>query len=237
MARSTRTYVATLTQTRHKIKYAKWKAAQISKALREGLKPAPGPANAEEDEVLAQLVTPVQIGEGAGSEQGANAQDTAAEGTDAADARTRDVSPSDATSPPSPPPADRAPTLPPPPTSDLGTPSAPTAPSPVVSAPQLPTVPQDDARSPPVHVIAPSAPPAPSPAPAAPPARTVHVAPSAPPRADERECALSVMEIAKVQKLSRWASSALDYEDVDTARTHLRDALRILDVAQGDPRV
>lgn len=237
MARSTRTYVATLTQTRHKIKYAKWKAAQISKALREGVKPAPGPANAEEDEVLAQLVTPMQIGEEAGGEQGPDAQDTADEGTNAAETHAKDVGPSDPTSLPSAPPTDHAPTLPPPPTSDLGTPSAPAAPSPVGGAPKLPTVPQDDARSPPVHVIAPSAPPAPSPAPTAPPARTAHVAPTAPPPADERECALSVTEIAKVQKLSRWASSALDYEDVDTARTHLRDALRILDAAQDDPRV
>lgn len=237
MARSTRTYVATLTQTRHKIKYAKWKAAQISKALREGVKPAPGPANAEEDEVLAQLVTPMQIGEEAGGEQGPDAQDAADEGTNAAETHAKDVGPSDPTSSPSVPPTDHAPTLPPPPTSDLGTPPAPAAPSPVGGAPKLPTVPQDDARSPPVHVIAPSAPPAPSPAPAAPPVRTAHVAPTAPPPADERECPLSVTEIAKVQKLSRWASSALDYEDVDTARTHLRDALRILDAAQDDPRV
>ena len=51
-----------------------------------------------------------------------------------------------------------------------------------------------------------------------------------PPQEEERaDCPLSVRDIAHVQKLSRWASSALDYEDIETARKHLREALMTLD--------
>lgn len=48
---------------------------------------------------------------------------------------------------------------------------------------------------------------------------------------DPDACPLSIQEIARVQKMSRWACSALDYEDVETARAQLREALEILDTA------
>lgn len=38
---------------------------------------------------------------------------------------------------------------------------------------------------------------------------------------------LEVTQTARVQKLARWVLSALDYEDLDTARKHLREALDI----------
>ena len=48
---------------------------------------------------------------------------------------------------------------------------------------------------------------------------------------DPDACPLSIQEIARVQKMSRWACSALDYEDVETARAQLREALEILETA------
>ena len=94
---------------------------------------------------------------------------------------------------------------------------------------RLPSVPDDGgAPAAPVHVIAATT------TPSAPPTKAVYTTPSAPPP-PSTDARLSVTEIAKVQKLSRWASSALDYEDVETARTHLQDALRILDSARSPP--
>lgn len=59
-----------------------------------------------------------------------------------------------------------------------------------------------------------------------PAARTVHVLPAAsaptiPPP--------SMRATAQAQKLAKWAVSALDYEDIATARQCLRDALAALD--------
>lgn len=107
--------------------------------------------------------------------------------------------------------------------SQLTTPSPgeqPSAPPLNHTEPLLPSVPtehQDDALHAKVHVIH-------TPDEAAPSAPS---APSAP--LQEADCPLSVQDIAHVQKLSRWASSALDYEDIDTARKQLREALDILD--------
>ena len=96
---------------------------------------------------------------------------------------------------------------------------------------RLPSVPDEGgAPSAPVQVIAATS------APSAPPTKAVHTTPSAPPP-PPTDTRLSVTDIAKVQKLSRWASSALDYEDVETARAHLRDALHILDSARSPPHV
>lgn len=97
---------------------------------------------------------------------------------------------------------------------------------------RLPSVPDEGAGAPsaPVQVIAATS------APSAPPTKAVHTTPSAPPP-PPTDTRLSVTDIAKVQKLSRWASSALDYEDVETARAHLRDALHILDSARSPPHV
>lgn len=64
-----------------------------------------------------------------------------------------------------------------------------------------------------------AAPPAPKPAP--PPAKE----PWAPVKRDEP---LTLQEMEKVQKHAKWAISALNYEDVETAKKELREALRLL---------
>lgn len=43
---------------------------------------------------------------------------------------------------------------------------------------------------------------------------------------------MSVAQITRVQKLARWACSALDYDDVATARAQLREALSLLDALE-----
>lgn len=177
---------------------------QITKALQQGEKPQPGPVRSEEDEVLAQLVAPVQV----------------------ADENAAPPSASDAGPPARAPQHEHD-------TPDLdrhvlpqapGTHTPPSSASHGPTTNRLPEVPNDAARSPPVHVVQ-------VPTPSAPPARTVP-APTVTAPPPETSSSLSVTEIAKVQKLSRWASSALDYEDVDTARQHLHEALHILDGAR-----
>lgn len=147
-----------------KIKYAKWRATQIHKALRSGQSPAPGPSapRTEEEEVVSQLTTP----------------------------------------PPWEPPA-----LAPPP--DHTEPSLPSVPTQHEGEALHTSVQGTHAR----EEAAPTASPAP------------------PQEAETADCPLSVRDIAHVQKLSRWASSALDYEDIETARKHLREALIMLDAA------
>lgn len=148
-----------------KIKYAKWKATQIHKALRCGQQPAPGPSapRTEEEEVLSQLTTPLPT-----------------------------------EPPPSAPPRDHTePSLPTVPTKHEGE---------ALRTNTQGTYAREEAAAP---TISPT-----------------------PPQEEERaDCPLSVRDIAHVQKLSRWASSALDYEDIETARKHLREALMTLDAA------
>jgi len=43
---------------------------------------------------------------------------------------------------------------------------------------------------------------------------------------------LSVEQVAKVQKLIKWASSALDYDDVATSVMNLQKALHLLTTGQ-----
>lgn len=85
---------------------------------------------------------------------------------------------------------------------------------------------------PPSDLPAPPQPPSfPSPqAVAPPPARKLSVpppqAPPSPPPQAQAELSLGVIE--KIQKHARWAISALNYEDADTARKELKEALRLL---------
>lgn len=152
-------------QMQTKIKYAKWKAAQISKALREGTELTPGP-------------------------------DKAAMETEAAQTSSEDAS--QAT------PADNAAKL---------------------KWPQVP----DEEEDPRVQFMA-ARPEGQAPKPRA--EATPPVAQPLDPEEGVPESGLSVSEIAHIQKLCRWASSALDYEDLDTSRTHLREALVLLDGAR-----
>lgn len=156
-----------------KIRYAKWKAADISKALREG-------RLSQRNQVAADA---------AGGEEH---------------------------------------TLPPP------EPSAPAAPDPAMRAQThvLPSVPSDatgqQAAAPPDPPSAPPSAPALAPAPAPPSAPPS--APTPPPAAPpSTRPPLDVRTVTHIQKLTRWASSALDYDDSETARRHLREALAALD--------
>ncbi|WFC96133.1 hypothetical protein MBRA1_002789 [Malassezia brasiliensis] len=243
-------YFLELLNVQTKIKYAKWKAAQISKALREGKKPAPGPAVSEEESVLAQLIPPqetrVHDAQDAPATPAGQHCDTAPKDAEAPivapgareQALPKRSMPStlpavlgeetraEARSFPSAPSTDTAQvsSAPAPPSTDAANLSSTSS-----SENQLPSVP-DEGGAPvaPVQLIAATK------ASSTPPTEAVYMTPSAPPP-PTTDARLSVTEIAKVQKLSRWASSALDYEDVETARTHLQDALRILDSARSPP--
>lgn len=177
-----------LKQMQTKIKYAKWKGAQIWKALRQGTAPMPGPEKAimTPEETLQQLTTP---------KQGAQ---------DATDVPKQE------------------------PVSSAASPATPRDETDHTSAHEWPQVPSHTNVAP-VQVIK---------------ASTKGEAPHgageqrAPTADTERstpepvtESGLSVGEIAHIQKLCRWASSALDYEDVETARTQLQNALALLDGA------
>ncbi|WFD27335.1 hypothetical protein MNAN1_002331 [Malassezia nana] len=171
-----------------KIKYAKWKGAQIWKALRQGTTPTPGPdkATMTPEETLQQLSTP---------EQG---------GQDTADAPKEEPGPFAA-----------SPTT----TRDE------TGHSSAHERPQVPS----HTNVAPVHVIKASTKgeaPHGAGEPRAPTADTERSTPE-----PVTESGLSVGQISHIQKLCRWASSALDYEDVETARTQLQHALALLDGA------
>lgn len=71
--------------------------------------------------------------------------------------------------------------------------------------------------------IQPSAPPAPT---QPPPQATAPVAALAP-APSQLPTALDLNQTARVQKLAKWAVSALDYDDLETARKQLREALDI----------
>ena len=199
-------------QVQSKIKYAKWKAAQISKALRSGTKPTSGPAEegerADEEQVLAQLITPMHL------------QEVRAP-----------TSPTEA-------PIDES--------ERFTLPSAPTMDdkesSPCV---QIMTAQSDEDEAPKQSKPTSSDP---SPQRASTSSSTSQAYPSSEKPTDSTHkkslakplsteswktsasaVPLDVAEVTHIQKLTRWASSALDYEDWATARTNLQQALSMLD--------
>ncbi|GAA5902265.1 hypothetical protein JCM6882_000487 [Rhodosporidiobolus microsporus] len=284
---------------RDKIKYSKWKAADIAKAFREGRTPVPGPAgglSAEEEHApetsrvtadeekelareLAALGTGKAPGPGPAADGAGSAPSTAEAGeadepadypfpqqptalpavpsapdfiddepepepdfTDAAPPPLPsapgsapfeyDPSPSSDTSHAATPalpsfledtPAPRSPAPPPLlPPSAVSPPAAP-------ATPQIPETHQTSTLHPPSTHL-PSEPPA-FPSAVFPPSAPAPPAPaaSAPPQAQRREEeSYDPMTVAKVQKHARWAISALDYEDWETARRELRGALAML---------
>ncbi|WFD31726.1 hypothetical protein MSPP1_002765 [Malassezia sp. CBS 17886] len=235
-----------------KVRYARWKAAQISKALREGGTAPPGPAGDGEG---LQSVEPAVHGDARTStgpvppsDEAALAalsvpqqEPPAAPGFGAPETRTteRDAEIRAAGSPRLSAAAFTAAPLPSVPT---------TAQANAAAHPHIDVFPPHHGahgeagdtdmdtsapRSPPDAAARPSRPPAPPTGAPQPAARTVHMAPPtahAAPAATSEET-LSIDEIARVQKLSRFASSALDYEDIATAREQLQEALAILDRA------
>lgn len=136
---------------------------------------------------------------------------------------------------PTPPPRDGLPLPPGPPSAFLGqrshspgptAPSHPTLPtSPNPSAPPLPPPQSQQTLShPPKLPSAPAVAPLPNPSSTLPP-------PPPRPQVDESTFpdSLEPKDQAKAQKLCKWAASALDYDDLDTARKQLREALDILE--------
>lgn len=251
-----------LTQTENKITYAKWKAAQISKALREGIAPTPGPATKSHEDTDKEDLLVHKQADDLGEASMCQSRNPAFASSE---------------------------TLKEPQKEDITLPSVPESTSSKFSslsldtkdAPSLPDVPLDN-EHPHMHVIpsehgpvsnlqtdpptlpsAPATQPKPSPvddafAPShaenmsssANTALESHITfpsqhqPSAPQTAkdaaynaartvqtDLPKPGLRVVDIIRVQKLARWASSALDYEDVQTARNQLHEALAILDRA------
>ncbi|KAG1234079.1 hypothetical protein G6F68_002826 [Rhizopus microsporus] len=148
-----------------KIKYAKWKAADIMKALREGRQPTAGPP-IDESEQQEQVPSISEF--------------------------------------PSPPSNFTAPL----PSANNQPPDVPAAPA-APAAPVVPTV----TAPPPVPAAAPAPAPIPSSLPVQPPVSTMTVA------------EVSSQDIAHAQKFAKWAISALNFEDITTARQMLLKAL------------
>ncbi|GAA6046436.1 hypothetical protein JCM3770_004923 [Rhodotorula araucariae] len=281
-------------ENRDKLKYAKWKATDIAKALREGRTPTPGPAgglqDGDDEAIETSRVTDAEAKElsrelaalGTGDEQRAKVElegATPAESTPSTASvagspphtGTSSVSeisssypfPQQPTTLPSAPPADdddegapdfiddepsRATTPPMP--SFLDTPTgsfAPSTPAPVTPAPeshQTSDLPEPRAHipfEPPAFpsVVFPSAPslpphphvpvPAPShPAPPLAPSARAPVPPAPAAVVEQRQDDFDPMTVAQVQKHCRWAVSALNYDDFETARRELRLALAML---------
>lgn len=295
-------------QNRDKIKYGKWKAADIAKAFREGRTPVPGPAGGlspeEEEKVdpskvskeeekelsreLAALGTPAGLPTDEstttakaplGSDEAPEADDDEPEsypfpqhpttlpsapsafpsfpsGPFAPSAPSDDDAPPDFNDVEEEEDEDPAPTPPshaatPAPPSFLNSASSSRSTSPLQPSgsvtPQIPETHQTRVlHPPPAHdnslppafasaVFPPAA--APSLSPAPPPLPSVYAAPPPLPPAPVSVAVapapipvdgFGILTVGKVQKHARWAISALDYEDWETARKELRAALAML---------
>ncbi|GAA5975192.1 hypothetical protein JCM11641_004389 [Rhodosporidiobolus odoratus] len=264
-------------ENKDKIRYSKWKAADIARALREGRTPTPGPAGGlepeetegidvskqaendgivaagteEEKELKAELAAmttpPVEADGSAASDEADESypfpQPPSSLPSASASASALSPPPDFIDLPPAPsapePPSHAVTPIPP---SFLSTPatSAPSTPGGggdgipgFVPIPQVPESHQTRELQPPHHSSSSSAgfasavfPPAPAPPPASAPPLSPAPAP-APARMQGTE-SYDPATVAKVQKHAKWAISALDYEDWETARGELRKALGIL---------
>ena len=247
-----------LHQVSEKITYAKWKATSIAKAFREGKVPTPGPANAEppllpaaaaatvaadahldaathdaadtdaaeRDEVSRQLL-PRQRDEEEFSlpsapadfatDQGADEERPSLPGVpDDMPTSSKDTYDSPSTAEfDRPPPANHLASAPP--ADDI-----PARPSQAQPPPQPPSLPPQQPSAPEL----PSRP-LPLPKPSAPPSAPAPLASAF----DEWQPApanLDPTAIAASQKHAKWAISALNYEDVETAKKELRLALQLI---------
>lgn len=220
-----------------KIRYSKWKAADIAKAFREGRKPTPGPAASETSETSETQPTisePTQLTEEAGVPDidvhmppaGTESTESSHQPRNAwvSGELERQPSPMAVTPPPMPPKPFNASVVPShPPTypdddvqASFATQNLPQIPP---SLPLVPSAPPYIAPSAdfPVQHAAPTMPP--------PPPLPVPVSPvSVPSAAIELAPAL----VVKVQKHCRYAISALDYEDAEQAKKELHTALELL---------
>ncbi|KAK4334284.1 Vta1 like-domain containing protein [Rhodotorula toruloides] len=260
-------------ENRDKIKYGKWKAADIAKAFREGRTPTPGPAGGlqegEEDAVETSRVSADEAKELskelAAMDSGDKKEEAESRATEevASPASTRETPrdesasypfPQQPTTLPSAPPDapdftddEPLPTIPPSAPSFLGEAPAPASEpestinemprSPTHQTSELPHPHAHAASDPPafpsaVFPAAPLLPPQPSLPAFVPPPSSVKAPPRIPdppaPVVEARRDDFDPMTIANVQKHARWAISALNYEDVETARKELRLALAML---------
>lgn len=233
-------------QVNEKITYSKWKASSIAKAFREGRTPTPGPANAPAGQSSSSnLPSPPVDGEtqhqNDSSEElsrqllGGSKSDVIDLSNDQDDEYTTDSRFA----------------LPPPPNDNPGSP-----PRSLPSVPDIPTSPSLSPRNELQRQQHPSAPPdipdfssfsndtpPSSSRPAStfstqPPIPSRQVAASAPSRSQPVQQApeewqpepstVDTMTIEAAQKHAKWAISALNYEDLDTARQELRKALSLI---------
>ncbi|BGP31168.1 hypothetical protein JCM10296v2_002932 [Rhodotorula toruloides] len=262
-------------ENRDKIKYGKWKAADIAKAFREGRTATPGPAGGlqegEEDAVETSRVSADEAKELSKELAAMDTGDTkeeaesraAEEVTSPADVNTRETPGDESASYPFPQQPTTLPSAPPDApdfTDDEPLPTIPpVAPSFLDEAPahaseldsavnEMPRSPKHQtselphphahaASDPPAFpsAVFPAAPPLP-PQPSLPAFNPTPSSVNAPPRipdppapvVEARRDDFDPMTIASVQKHARWAISALNYEDVETARKELRLALAML---------
>lgn len=168
-------------ETEAKIKYSKWKAADIMKALREGRVPTPGPPGGIEQEEEEEQEIQQQQQQQQDEQQSFDQQE--------------DVPPPSISEFPSPPSNFTAPLpqTPQPPKADTTSDASPV--TPVSSRPPVVVVQQQPA---PVAAI---------------------------PQISTPVNTVSPTSIATAQKNAKWAISALDYDDIKTARLQLLSAL------------
>ena len=193
-------------QVSEKIVYAKWKATAIAKAFREGRQPSPGPANAPPPPSGS---APYENGYAADSSEdvakqllgGRNAPFNSEETAAFPSAPEIQI---DSLSLPSTSSLNYpSPSMPP---LQSRTPPAIPPPTPLVQPPRAPKLAQQPVLPPPL------------PAPALSIAENWEPAPST----------VDPTSIGIAQKHAKWAISALNYEDLETARTELRAALQII---------
>lgn len=237
------------TKVEEKIRYSKWKAADIAKAFREGRKPAPGPAASETEAMPAIAPEPAAADEGISPDRKPRSAWVSGE-------LEGQPSPQAVTPPPVPPPR--------PLSAGFTPPSLPAhqevVPQPSIvddhHLPQFPDPPPSDRHNvpqfpdsppPPDHYNAPQfpelPPPSPPPIPSAPPFylspanhQPAQISPIVPspsmfmtsPPMTSAQVELTPSLVVKVQKHCRYAISALDYEDAEQARKELRAALALL---------
>ncbi|KAI8333712.1 Vta1 like-domain-containing protein [Chlamydoabsidia padenii] len=182
-----------------KIKYAKWKAADIIKAIREGRVPTPGAPGEQENDTENDTDTTMMI--------------------QPSSATTGDVDEKDTNALPPPPPPPAISDFPSPPsnfTAPLGSPGQ-------QQPTNLPTVSSSTSS----HHVSPTHSPSPSQSSTMPtintPATQLQHQPISQPQPT-----VGPVQIAAAQKNAKWAISALNYDDIKTARIQLLDALNDL---------
>ncbi|KAI9492028.1 Vta1 like-domain-containing protein [Zychaea mexicana] len=189
-----------------KIKYAKWKAADIMKALREGRTPTPG-APGEQQQEDEEMAPPSNFTAPLPGNASAELPPNFTPPPPASATPSSPGQPSSSTTMsqhPSPPPAATSPPVTP------SNSTLPHVPPPTTSTPPPPVVQQKQQPPPPQPVAAP-----------APVQTSTSAGTSDTPMLDPGS-------VAAAQKHAKWAISALNYDDIKTARTQLLTALNDL---------